>query len=203
MRTSLEHQAAVNAFAKVSQNKSNANAKAAGKTLGEIAAKLKTANKAAANGSNAKAATAIGAAVTAAKTASKKGWFSKLGNVAKNFTRGVGARLGKLRNMFKGAQVNAPTTVAKPPMFTGSFVTNPGDYKQKGPNSLAGFISRMGTKAASARGRLSQHGSFSAATRKENKAIGSLRNAQVLTRAGLLAKMPPNSRQRVGRFQEF
>lgn len=124
-RLDAERQRAANAVnaAKAALNRnSSAKAKAAGKTLGEIAAKLKTANAAAANGSNAKAATALGAAVTAAKTASKKGWFSKLGNAAKNFTRGVGARLGKLRNMFKGTKKSKlnPTAPAWTP--TGSAV---------------------------------------------------------------------------------
>jgi hypothetical protein len=120
-------------------------AKAAGKTLGEIAAKLKTAKTAAANGSNAKAATAIGAAATAAKTASKKGWFSKLGNVAKNFTRGVGARLGKLRNMFKGTKKNnGPGGPAKSgnsngpkPMFMGSSTTGNGHNFGQTPANFA------------------------------------------------------------------
>ena len=114
---------AVNATKAALNRNSSAKAKAAGKTLGEIAAKLKKADVAAANGSNAAAATAIGAAATAAKTASKKGWFSKLGNAAKNFTRGVGARLGKLRNMFKGTKKN---NGPKSAMFKGSIVTNPG-----------------------------------------------------------------------------
>jgi hypothetical protein len=108
-RLDAERQRAANAVnaAKAALNRnSSAKAKAAGRTLGEIAAKLKKADVAAANGSNAAAATAIGAAATAAKTASKKGWFSKLGNAARNFTRGVGARLGKLRNMFKGTKKN-------------------------------------------------------------------------------------------------
>jgi len=110
---------AVNATKAALNRNSSAKAKAAGKTLGEIAAKLKKADVAAANGSNAAAAAAIGAAATAAKTASKKGFFSKLGNAAKNFTRGVGARLGKLRNMFKGTKKNNA-------IFKGSIVTNPG-----------------------------------------------------------------------------
>jgi hypothetical protein len=97
---------AVNAAEAALKRNSDAKAKAAGKTLGVIAAKLATANTAAASGSNAKAATAIGAAVTAAKSASKKGLFSKLSNAAKSFTRGVSERLGKLRNMFKGTKKN-------------------------------------------------------------------------------------------------
>jgi hypothetical protein len=97
---------AVNAAEIALKRNTSAKAKAAGKTLGEIAAKLRTANVAAANGSSAKAASALGAAVTAAKSASKKGLFSKLGNAAKSFTRGVGARLSKLRNMFKGTKKN-------------------------------------------------------------------------------------------------
>jgi hypothetical protein len=109
-RLDAERQRAANAVnaAKAALNRnSSAKAKAAGRTLGEIAAKLKKANVAATNGSHAVAATAIGAAATAAKTAAKKGFFSKLGNAAKNFTRGVGARLAKLRNMFKGTAKNS------------------------------------------------------------------------------------------------
>lgn len=195
---------AVNATKAALNRNSSAKAKAAGKTLGEIAAKLKKADVAAANGSNAAAAAAIGAAATAAKTASKKGFFSKLGNAAKKFTNGVGARLGKLRNMFKGTKKNGPkNNVPKSAMFKGSIVTNP-DYKEKGPNSRSAFLRRMGTsKAASATGRLQQRGSMSVAVRKENKALKALRNAQVGHRAGLLAQMSPSARNRLGRFQNF
>jgi len=121
-RLDAERQRAANAVnaAKAALNRnSSAKAKAAGRTLGEIAAKLKTANVAAANGSNKKAASAIGAAVTAAKTAAKKGFFSKLGNAAKNFTRGVGARLSKLRNMFKGTKKNNAPASSPKAMFMG------------------------------------------------------------------------------------
>jgi hypothetical protein len=107
IKTSLEHEAAVKAYAKVSQNKNNANSKAAALALSKVSSSLKKANVAAANGSNAKAATALGAAVTVAKTAAKKGLFSRISNAAKNFTRGVGVRLGKLRNIFKGTKKNS------------------------------------------------------------------------------------------------
>jgi hypothetical protein len=139
-RLDAERQRAANAVnaAKAALNRnSDAKAKAAGRTLGEIAAKLKKADVAAANGSQAAAAAAIGAAATAAKTASKKGWFSKLGNAAKNFTRGVGARLGKLRNMFKGTKKN---NAPKSAMFKGSIVTNPGPYASATRKSPARFI---------------------------------------------------------------
>jgi len=124
-RLDAERQRAANAVnaAKASLNRnSSAKAKAAGRTLGEIAAKLKKADVAAANGSHAAAATAIGAAATAAKSATKKGFFSKLSNAAKNFTRGVGARLGKLRNMFKGTKKNNAPASSPKAMFTGSSI---------------------------------------------------------------------------------
>ena len=157
---------AVNAAEVALKRNSDAKAKAAGKTLGVIAAKLKTANVAAANGSNAKAATALGAAVTAAKTASKKGWFSKLGNAAKNFTRGVGARLGKLRNMFKGTKKNnGPAKAASVrAMFTGSARKGNKGYG-KTPAEMANRPPQSGIRVLLSPKRLSAKRS-SAKTRK-------------------------------------
>ena len=197
-RLEAERRRAANAVnaAKASLNREKgAGARAAGATLGEIAAKLKKAETAAANGAPAAAAAAIG---SAAKSASKPGLLSKLKGAAKGFISGAGARLRKLGNFFKGTRKNSPAK-ATSPMFVGSSKNESG-YKKKGPNSRSAFVRRMGNaKAASAR----RVGSFSQASRKENQALKSLRNAQVGARAGLLAGLSPAARQRLGRFQNF
>ena len=186
---------AVNA-AKASLNREkSAGARAAGATLGEIAAKLKKAESAAANGAPAAAAAAIG---SAAKSASKPGLLGKLKGAAKSFISGAGARLRNLGKFFKGTRKNSPAK-AMSPMFVGSSKNESG-YKKKGPNSRSAFVRRMANgKAASAR----RVGSFSQASRKENQALKSLRNAQIGARAGLLAGLSPAARQRLGRFQNF